>query len=355
METIGYNYLCTLQEEAESDALGGASSYPPEFFTTYAAVTGVVLIALCTGVSPSQAARTIRYDSFGSDVVAFQNQLKELGCFPKGVRSTGYFGTITKSAVERLQRSQGLAVDGVVGNQTYKAIAQSQGCSTTSTPSKRLTRTLRLGDRNQDVRYLQAQLKNWGFPSEPETPLQINGTFDQATDRAVRQFQRYHEISPDGIVGPQTARLLTQPRLIALLKTLDRDNLSDATRDWLTDDLEVMINSQDYAVENPSFRKLAASEKTALKKSLLGYLQDMDALQQEIEKKSPNAEQSSIYKQCGEAGYIRSEVADVYIMLYLIEVEAPTISEVCYSNSATDGDVGGNGRQWISWWQDRRR
>jgi len=37
-----------------------------------------------------------------------------------------------------------------------------------------------LGDRNQDVRYLQAQFKSWGFPSEPETPLQISGTFDQA-------------------------------------------------------------------------------------------------------------------------------------------------------------------------------
>lgn len=353
METIGYNYLCTLQEEAESDALGGASSYPPEFFTTYAAVTGVVLIALCTGVSPSQAARTIRYDSFGSDVVAFQNQLKELGCFPKGVRSTGYFGTITKSAVERLQRSQGLAVDGVVGNQTYKAIAQSQGCSTTSTPSKRLTRTLRLGDRNQDVRYLQAQLKNWGFPSEPETPLQISGTFDQATDLAVRQFQRYHEISSDGIVGFQTAQLLMQPRLISLLKTLDRDNLSDITRWRLTDDLEVMIDSQDDAVENPSFRKLEASEKTALKTPLLSYLQDMDALQQEIEKKSTGVEKSSIDKQCDEAGYSTSTVEDAYSILALIEVKAPTISEVCLRPEGGGG--GGGGRQWISWWQNRRR
>jgi peptidoglycan hydrolase-like protein with peptidoglycan-binding domain len=353
METIGYNYLCMLQEEAESTTLLESSSYSSECLTTHVAVLSAVLIALCTGVLPAQAARTLRYDSFGKDVVAFQNQLKGLGCFPADVRSTGYFGTITKRAVERLQRSQGLTVDGVVGRQTYQAIAQSQGCYTSSKPSKRLTRTLRLGDRNQDVRYLQAQLKNWGFPSEPEPPLQISGTFDQATDRAVRQFQQYHEISPDGIVGPQTANLLTQPRLIALLKTLSRDNLSDATQYRLTDDLEAIINLQGNPVENPSFRKLEVSEKTALKKSLLSYLQEMDALQQEIEKKSPGAEKASIYEQCDEAGYSTSEVKDVYQILDLIEVEAPTISKVCYSDAQTGG--GGDGRRWISWWQNRRR
>ena len=80
----------------------------------------------------------------------------------------------------------------------------------------------------------------------------------------------------------------------------------------------------------------------------------MDALQQEIEKKSTGVEKSSIDKQCDEAGYSTSTVEDAYRILELIEVEAPTISEVCYSNSATDGDVGGGGRQWISWWQDRR-
>ncbi|WP_300265312.1 peptidoglycan-binding domain-containing protein [Bradyrhizobium sp.] len=32
----------------------------------------------------------------------------------------------------------------------------------------------------------------------------MNGNFDAATEAAVRQFQRDHDLVPDGIVGPRT-------------------------------------------------------------------------------------------------------------------------------------------------------
>lgn len=51
-----------------------------------------------------------------SEVYRLQQDLKELGYFT--VNPTGYFGSITKTAVVNFQRSNNLLVDGIVGPQT---------------------------------------------------------------------------------------------------------------------------------------------------------------------------------------------------------------------------------------------
>ena len=54
--------------------------------------------------------------SYGDhDVIALQNCLKYLGLFPKNVSSTGYFGALTKKAVQDFQTSQKITADGIVG------------------------------------------------------------------------------------------------------------------------------------------------------------------------------------------------------------------------------------------------
>lgn len=53
--------------------------------------------------------------------------------------------------------------------------------------------TLHRGERGAAVRELQAELA-----------IAVNGEFDGETEAAVRQFQRDHELVPDGIVGPRT-------------------------------------------------------------------------------------------------------------------------------------------------------
>jgi peptidoglycan hydrolase-like protein with peptidoglycan-binding domain len=53
--------------------------------------------------------------------------------------------------------------------------------------------TLRRGDTGKAVETIQTAV---GVP--------VNGTFDAATEAAVRQFQRDHGLVPDGIVGPRT-------------------------------------------------------------------------------------------------------------------------------------------------------
>jgi len=59
--------------------------------------------------------------------------------------------------------------------------------------------TLRRGDTGDQVKLVQTKLS-----------IAASGNFDGATEAALRQFQREHELVPDGIVGPRTwATLLT--------------------------------------------------------------------------------------------------------------------------------------------------
>jgi polar amino acid transport system substrate-binding protein len=64
-----------------------------------------------------------------------------------------------------------------------------------------------LGDRSEDVQTLQTNLKALGY----EGVDSASGFFDEATDRAVREFQRSEGLDVDGIVGP-----ITQAKIAAV-------------------------------------------------------------------------------------------------------------------------------------------
>lgn len=66
-------------------------------------------------------------------------------------------------------------------------------------------RTLRKGDKGDDVKMLQRTL-NVNYPLYSK--LVVDGDFGNATDKVVREFQRRAGLTVDGIVGPKTwARL----------------------------------------------------------------------------------------------------------------------------------------------------
>jgi hypothetical protein len=66
-------------------------------------------------------------------------------------------------------------------------------------------KALKLGDRGTAVRALQRALSQLGFAVG--TP---DGIFGQKTREAVVSFQQAHGLSPDGVVGPQTARAVNR-------------------------------------------------------------------------------------------------------------------------------------------------
>lgn len=63
--------------------------------------------------------------------------------------------------------------------------------------------TLSKNATGEKVREVQRRLKAWGYYSGG-----VDGTFGQATEDAVKFFQKKHGIKPDGIVGAKTAEKL---------------------------------------------------------------------------------------------------------------------------------------------------
>lgn len=71
-------------------------------------------------------------------------------------------------------------------------------------PAPRHGALLGRGSRGEAVRDLQTMLSSLGYP------LSADGIFGPATERAVKRFQRDHEIGIDGIVGPATRRAMAK-------------------------------------------------------------------------------------------------------------------------------------------------
>ena len=104
-------------------------------------------------------------------------------------------------AVRQFQQERGIAVDGVVGPQTYRRLEEARW---------------RLGDRvlqflpghlmvGDDVLALQERLTGLGF-----SPGRPDGFFGRNTDHAVREFQLNTGLPTDGMAGPETFRALAR-------------------------------------------------------------------------------------------------------------------------------------------------
>lgn len=75
-----------------------------------------------TVAAPSAGAQKLEQGIRSEHVVQLQEQLSELGYFDAGV--TGYYGSITQSAVRDFQQAQGLSADGVAGPVTLNRLNQ---------------------------------------------------------------------------------------------------------------------------------------------------------------------------------------------------------------------------------------
>ena len=126
----------------------------------------------------------LRFGSRSSSVREVQRAL--------GVQPTGYYGPVTTRAVRQFQARNNLPVDGIVGSQTRMVLF-----GNTYRSSQGRGVNLRLGSRGASVREVQRALG-----------VQPTGYYGPVTTRAVRQFQSRNNLPVDGIVGPQTRRVL---------------------------------------------------------------------------------------------------------------------------------------------------
>jgi murein DD-endopeptidase MepM/ murein hydrolase activator NlpD len=111
----------------------------------------------------------------------------------------GERGPMTTAGVRRFQARRGLAVDGVAGPATRRALGR-RG-------RPRLgARTLSAGASGWDVAGLQFLLARHGFPSGP-----FDGGLGPRTDAALRRFQSWAGLAADGLAGAATISRLRRP------------------------------------------------------------------------------------------------------------------------------------------------
>jgi murein DD-endopeptidase MepM/ murein hydrolase activator NlpD len=147
------------------------------------------LLALALAAPAAGAAADAR-------IAALQVALRANGVYEGTV--DGLKGPQTEHAVRAIQVRAKIAVDGVAGPETRKALGK------LGRPGLG-TRTLEAGMQGWDVASLQFRLAMRGFPSGA-----FDGQFGQHTEAAVRRFQEWSGLEQDGVAGPATTRALAR-------------------------------------------------------------------------------------------------------------------------------------------------
>ncbi|MEP6852359.1 MAG: N-acetylmuramoyl-L-alanine amidase [bacterium] len=144
----------------------------------------------------------LRIGSRGGAVAETRAILAGLGLLDNtDPRTHDEFDAATDRAVRAFQQNRGLAIDGLVGPDTYRSLTASRW---------------RLGDRvlvhnatavmrGDDIETLQSRLLELGYDTG-----RADGVFGPLTERALRGFQRDTGLAADGICAGSTLRALDQ-------------------------------------------------------------------------------------------------------------------------------------------------
>jgi len=176
------------------------------------------------GLSPTPPTVVIRQGARGADVIHAQFLLDFISQFHPEISAPlmdSIFGASTTNAVRQFQARFGLAVDGVVGPNTwrrmYEVFSAAQGQiplppqppqppvippPTTFPPFPGVL--LRRGSTSANVRTLQQMLNNSRRLYSAVPAVTVDGIFGPLTENSVRTFQRFAGLTVDGIVGPIT-------------------------------------------------------------------------------------------------------------------------------------------------------
>lgn len=156
-------------------------------------------------VDPNEGkVRTLFKNRYGSDVEALQDALTELGFFTS--RVDGQFGVRTERALKKYQKARGLEVDGVLGAETRRALAEDGYEIPAWYPDvypDGFERTLKKGMKGMDVRAVQEKLIEKGYLTG-----RADHIYGNKTRNAVKKFQEDNNLRVTGICNPQTLFLL---------------------------------------------------------------------------------------------------------------------------------------------------
>ncbi|MGC9527645.1 MAG: peptidoglycan-binding domain-containing protein [Limnospira sp.] len=176
-----------------------------------------------TPATPNLNRPVLQAGSRGTEVSELQATLQLLGYYTGPI--DGIYSEETAEAVSAFQEAAGLSPDGVVGRSTWERLFPPEStvvaepepevcvCPETtraatlvadSTDSREASfPVLKLGMRGEAVAGLQERLRAKGFLDG-----EADGIFGPETQAAVKGAQREYEITPDGVVGATTWRVL---------------------------------------------------------------------------------------------------------------------------------------------------
>ena len=157
---------------------------------------------------PPVAGAVIREKSKGEPVTKLQTRLKELGYYEGEL--TGVCDENTVAAIKLFEGKHGLVADGEMSaadqQVLYGATAMEASVVVTPSPTPTVqppTKTLRPGDKDDEVKLLQQRLKDLGYYTG-----NITGVYNDATTEAVKAFQKKSSLEEDGVLGPITRTVL---------------------------------------------------------------------------------------------------------------------------------------------------
>ena len=180
----------------------------------------------------------LRVGTVGNNVLEIQRWLNRIAqnypSIPKIPVTDGSFGRTTENAVKQFQSVFNLTPDGVVGEATWYAIRRiynavkrlselySEGI--TITEAERLfPYPLRRGSRGQPVSIIQYYLKFLSLFNNTLPEISVDGVFGEATENAVRTFQREHGLTADGVVDEDTWNAILEEYRITLQSISERN------------------------------------------------------------------------------------------------------------------------------------
>ena len=156
----------------------------------------------------------------GTEVLRIQWYLNRISYFLEGDlpsnAPTGVFSQATANNVREFQRYFNLPQTGVINEETWNRIVSVYYSLFQNYPEEEEIiqsypgSPIRQGDEGENVLYIQQALNSIRNTISGINYVTEDGKFGPATATAVRQFQEFFSLAPDGIVGPETWRRIAE-------------------------------------------------------------------------------------------------------------------------------------------------